>query len=128
MSVPFSIGSSAAKKQAVAKLSELIRVRKWTEFKRLVMELKPDSIVYSIDQNAMSQAKELTALRLILLARGGYHVYIDFPKGKENVLRETGIPIHEDKNGNRYLEDDDVIQFIKRELGENLQVFSFWTT
>ncbi|MBT0159837.1 hypothetical protein G4O51_07610 [Candidatus Bathyarchaeota archaeon A05DMB-2] len=109
-------------------MSELIRVRKWTEFKRLVMELKPDSIVYSIDQNAMSQAKELTALRLILLARGGYHVYIDFPKGKENVLRETGIPIHEDKNGNRYLEDDDVIQFIKRELGENLQVFSFWTT
>lgn len=124
----FSVGSSAAKKQAVAKLSELIRVRKWTEFKRLAAELKPDSIVYSIDQNAMSQAKELTALRLILLARGGYHVYIDFPKGKENVLRETGIPIHEDKNGNRYLEDDDVIQFIKRELGENLQVFSFWTT
>jgi hypothetical protein len=92
------------------------------------MELKPDSIVYSIDQNAMSKTKELTALRLILLAQGGYHVYIDFPKGKENVLRETGIPIHEDKNGNRYLEDEDVIRFIKREFGENLRVFSFWTT
>ncbi|MCW4046830.1 MAG: hypothetical protein NWE99_04615 [Candidatus Bathyarchaeota archaeon] len=109
-------------------MSELIRVKKWTEFKQLVTELKPDSIVYSIDQNGMSQAKELTALRLILLARGGYHVYLDFPRGKENVLRETGIPIHEDKNGNRYLEDDDVIQFIKREFGENLKVFSFWTT
>jgi len=92
------------------------------------MELKPDSIVYSIDQNAMSKTKELTALRLILLAQGGYHVYIDFPKGKENVLRETGIPIHEDKNGNRCLEDEDVIRFIKREFGENLRVFSFWTT
>ena len=109
-------------------MRDLVRVRKWEEFKRLVMELKPDSVVYSIDQNAMSKTKELTALRLILLAQGGYHVYIDFPKGKENVLRETGIPIHEDKNGNRYLEDDDVIQFIKREFGENLQVFSFWTT
>jgi hypothetical protein len=109
-------------------LSELIRVRKWTEFKRLVAELKPDSIVYSIDQNGMSQTKELTALRLILLARGGYYVYLDFPRGKENVLRETGILVHEDKNGNRYLEDDDVIRFVKREFGEGLAVFSFWTT
>lgn len=109
-------------------MSDLVRVRKWTEFKRLVMELKPDSIVYSIDQNGMTKTKELTALRLILLARGGYYVYLDFPRGKENVLRETGIPIHEDKNGVRCLEDDDVIRFIKRELGENLSVFSFWTT
>jgi hypothetical protein len=109
-------------------LSDLVRVRKWTEFKRLVMELKPDSIVYSIDQNAMSKTKELTALRLILLAQGGYYVYIDFPKGNGNLMRETGIPIREDKNGNRCLEDEDVIRFIKRELGENLQVFSFWTT
>jgi predicted ATP-dependent endonuclease of OLD family len=109
-------------------LSDLVRVRKWTEFKRLVMELKPDSIVYSIDQNAMSKTKELTALRFILLAKGGYHVYLDFPRGKENVMRETGIQIRKDKNGVRYLEDEDVIQFIKQELGENMQVFSFWTT
>jgi hypothetical protein len=109
-------------------LSDLVRVRKWNELKRLVKELKPDSIVYSIDQNAMSKTKELTALRLILLARGGYYVYLDFPKGKENVMRETGIPIHEDRNGNRCLEDEDVTRFIKQEFGENLQVFSFWTT
>jgi len=92
------------------------------------MELKPDSIVYSIDQNGMSKTKELTALRLILLARGGYYVYLDFPRGKENVLRETRIPIREGKNGIRCLEDADIIRFIKRELGENLSVFSFWTT
>ena len=61
-------------------MSDLVRVRKWTEFKSLVTELKPDSIVYSIDQNGVSRIKELTALRLILLARGGYYVYIDFPK------------------------------------------------
>jgi hypothetical protein len=109
-------------------LSDLERVRKWTEFKRLVMELKPDSIVYSIDQNAMSKTKELTALRIILLARGGYYVYLDFPRGKENVMRETGIQIREAKNRVRHLEDEDVVQFIKRELGENLKVFSFWTT
>ena len=109
-------------------MSDLVRIRKWTEFKRLVAELKPESIVYSIDQNAISKTKELTALRFILLAQGGYHVYLDFPRGKENVMRETGIQIREDKKGVRYLTDEDVVQFIKRELGENLQVFSFWTT
>ncbi len=109
-------------------MSDLVRVRKWTEFKRLVNELKPDSIVYSIDQNAMSKNKELTALRFILLARGGYYVYLDFPRGEENVMRETGVPIREDANGVRYLTDEDVIRFIKQELGETLKVFSFWTT
>ena len=109
-------------------MSDLTRVRKWMEFKRLVTELKPESIVYSIDQNAMSKTKELTALRFILLARGGYYVYLDFPKGKENVMRETDIQIREDRNGVRYLTDEEVTRFIKRELGENLKVFSFWTT
>jgi hypothetical protein len=108
-------------------LSDLKRVRKWEDFKRLIKELKPESIVYSIDQNAMSKTKELTALRFILLAKGGYHVYLDFPRGKENVMRETGIPIHEN-NGVRCLEDEDVIHFLNREFGESLQVFSFWTT
>ena len=109
-------------------MSDMQRARKWTDFKRLVKELKPDSIVYSIDQNAMSKTKELTALRFILLGRGGYYVYLDFPKGNENVMRETGIQILLDKNGVRYLEDEDVVRFIKQELGENMQVFSFWTT
>lgn len=109
-------------------MSDLVRVRNWTEFRRLVKELKPESIVYSIDQNAMSKTKELTVLRLILLARGGYYVYLDFPRGKENVMRETGIPIHADENGVHYLTEEDVIRFIKREFGENLKVFSFWTT
>lgn len=111
------------------RLSDLIRVRKWEEFKQLVQKLKPESLVYSIDQNAMSKTKEPTALRLILLAQGGYHIYIDFPAGeKEDRLRETGIPIHRDKTGNRYLEDEDVIHFIKQQFGESLQIFSFWTT
>jgi hypothetical protein len=109
-------------------LSEkLVRVKSWAEFKRLATELKPEAVVYSIDQNGMSKTKELTCLRLILPARSGYYVYLDFPKG--NALRETGIPIREDKRGNRCLEDEDIIPFIKRELGQgNLSVFSFWST
>jgi hypothetical protein len=56
-------------------------------FQSLVAKLKPDSLVYSIDQQGMSETKELTALRMILLAKNGYYVYPDFPKRKENILR-----------------------------------------
>jgi hypothetical protein len=106
-------------------LTDLVRVRKWTEFKRLVKDLKPDSIVYSIDQNAMSKTKELTCLRLILSAPEAYYVYVDFPKG--NVMRDTGICLHEGQNG-RFLEDQDIIAFLKKALGrEDLAVFSYWT-
>jgi hypothetical protein len=107
-------------------LNEVVRVRTWKEFKNLATELKPDSIVYSIDQNAMSKTKEPTCLRLILPAPNKYYVYIDFPKG--NALRDTAIPVRENTHG-RFLEDQDIIKFLKKELGrEDLPVFSYWTT
>lgn len=107
-------------------MSEVVRLRSWKEFKRLAGEHKPTSIVYSIDQNAMSKTKELTCLRLILPAPNAYYVYIDFPK--EKALRDTAIPIHENKYG-RFLEDQDIIDFLKKELErKDLSVFSYWTT
>jgi hypothetical protein len=107
-------------------LSEkLVRVRKWEEFKRLAIEMKPNSIVYNIEQNGLSETRELICLRLILPGQNAYYVFLDFPKG--NALRETGIPIRENKR-NRFLEDQDIVQFIKKELGrENLTVCSYWT-
>ena len=107
-------------------MSEFVRLRTWEEFKRLASELKPAAVVYSIDQNAMSKTKEPICLRLILPAQNAYYVYVDFPKG--NTLRETEIPIRENNNG-RFLEDQDVIDFLKKELGrKDLAVFSYWTT
>ncbi len=107
-------------------MSEVVRLRSWKEFKRLAAELKPAAVVYSIDQNAMSKTKEPTCLRLILPAPNKYYVYVDFPKG--NTLRETAISIRENKQG-RFLEDQDVIDFLKKELGrKDLDVFSYWTT
>ena len=103
----------------------LVRVKTWKEFKRLATELKPDSLVYIIEQNGLTPTREMTVLRLILPAKNGYYIYLDFPK--EKVLRETAIPIQNDK-GNRHLEDDDIKQFLKREFGEKLPVFSYWTT
>ena len=103
----------------------LIRIKSWEEFKRLVVQLKPNSLVYIIEQNGLTQTKETTILRLILPAQNAYYVYLDFPKG--NALRETAIPLHDDK-GNRHLEDEDIKQFLKKELGEKIPVFSYWTT
>jgi len=99
-------------------------VAKWAEFKRLVEELKPDSIVYNIEQTGISKTREFTSLRLIIPSKN-YYVYVDFPKGE--TLRETGIPIHADKSGTRCIEDDDIRAFLKKEFGA-LPVYSYWIT
>lgn len=107
-------------------LSErLIRVKTYQEFKKLVTELKPNSLVYIIEQNGLTQKREMTVLRLLLPAQNAYYVYLDFPRG--NALRETAIPVRDDK-GNRHLEDDDIKQFLKKEFGEKMPIFSYWTT
>jgi len=102
----------------------LVRVAKWAEFKRLVEELKPDSIVYNIEQTGISKTREFTSLRIIISSKN-YYVYVDFPKG--DALRETGIPIHTDKSGTRCIEDNDIRTFLKGEFGA-LPVYSYWIT
>jgi hypothetical protein len=107
-------------------LSErLVRVSKWEEFKRLVNELKPETIVYNIEQTGISKTREFTSLRLIIPATN-YYVYIDFPKG--DALRETQVPIHKDATGTRCIEDDDIKAFLRKEFGEKLSVYSYWIT
>ena len=102
----------------------LVRVNKWSEFKRLILELKPGSIVYNIEQTGISKDREFTSLRLIIPSKNHY-VYIDFPKG--NALRETGIPIQRDKTGTRCIEDQDIRTFLKEQFG-SLLVYSYWIT
>jgi hypothetical protein len=104
-----------------------IRVRSWEEFKRLVREKKPKSIVYILEQNALSPNKELTTLRVILMHDKRYYIFLDFPKGQS--LRETGIPLRKGKNGLYNLDEDEVKIILQKEFEkENLGIFSFWTT
>ncbi|MGA3061474.1 MAG: hypothetical protein ABSD92_14060 [Candidatus Bathyarchaeia archaeon] len=106
---------------------EHVRVRNWEEFKRLVSEKKPKSIVYVLEQNALSPNKELTTLRIILMHDKRYYIFLDFPKGQ--FLRETGIPLHKDKNGLWNLDEDEVKVILKKVFEkQNLEIFSFWTT
>jgi hypothetical protein len=103
-----------------------VRVRSWEEFKRLVSEKKPGSIVFILEQNGFSPNKELTSLKLIMLHERRYYIFLDFPKGE--ALRETGIPFHKDKNGVSNLDEDEVKAFLKKQFEkEKLGVYSFWT-
>ena len=104
-----------------------IRIRNWEEFKRLVREKKPSSIVFILEQNGLSPNRELTTLRVIMLHDKRYYIFLDFPKG--DALRETKIPLHKDKNGISNLDEDEVKNILKRVFEkDNIQIFSFWTT
>jgi hypothetical protein len=104
-----------------------IRIRDWEEYKRLVREKNPRSITFVLEQNGLSPNKELSTLRIIMLHDKRYFMFFDFPKGDK--LRETGIPLHGDKNGILNLDEDEVKAFLKKEFEkENVEVFSFWTT
>jgi hypothetical protein len=104
-----------------------VRIRDWGEFKRLVSEKKPKSIVFVLEQNALSPNKELTTLRIILMHDKRYYIFLDFPKGQ--FMRETKIPLRKDKQGLWNLDEDEVKNILKKEFEkENVEVFSFWTT
>lgn len=102
-----------------------IRIRSWQEFKRLVYEKKPKSLVFVLEQNALSPNKELSTLRVILMHDKHYFIFLDFAKGQ--FLRETGFPLRQNKNGLWNLDEDEIKDLLEKEF-ENLEIFSFWTT
>ena len=106
-------------------MNKFMRLKRWQEFKRLASDFRPDSIVYRIEQSGLSPTRELTCLRLIMSTQNAYCVFIDFPKGQ--ALRETGIPLRKDKIGNHFIEENDVRSFLKNQLGEHLNIYSYWT-
>jgi hypothetical protein len=105
---------------------KIVKVRSWEEFKRLVNELKPNAIVYNIEQYGFSDTRELTALRLMMQGPDKYYIFLDFRR--EGRLKETGIPVDVDKNGNRYIEEKKVKDFLKAQFErEDLIICSYWT-
>lgn len=103
-----------------------IRVRRWDEFKHLVADKKPQSIVFILEQAGFSPNKELTAIKLIMLHDRRYYIFIDSAKGQS--LRQMGIPFHKDKNGIPNLDEDEVKAFLEKTFEkDNVKVYSFWT-
>jgi len=101
-----------------------IRVRTWEEFTRIAAEKRAKSIVYIIAQSI--PARNLTSLKLILPLAEAQYIFIDFAKGNE--LRQTEIPIRQDRRGNRFIDDEDVKRFLRKKMpGKDLQIYSYWT-
>ncbi len=104
-----------------------VRIRSWVEFKQLVSEKKPQSLVFILEQNGFSPNKELSALRVMMFHDKRYYIFFDFAKGE--ILRETKIPLHTDKNGILNLDEEEVKSILKKQFEkEGIQIYSFWTT
>ncbi len=104
-----------------------IRIRSWEEFKHVVNEKQPASIVFILEQNGFSKNKELSTLKIIMLHDKRYYIFLDFPRGDK--LKETGIPLHKDKKGILNLDEDEIKILLKKEFeNEPLEIYSFWTT
>jgi hypothetical protein len=104
-----------------------VRIHSWQEYKAIVHEKKPKSLVFILEQSGFSTNRELSTLRIIMLHDQRYYIFLDFPKGE--TLRETGIALHKDKNGNLNLDEDEVKASLKRQFEkEKLEIYSFWTT
>jgi len=101
-----------------------IRVKSWQEFKEKAFEKKPKSVVYVIAQSI--PARDHTGLKLILPVEGAQYIFVD--SAKDDKLRRTGIPVHTNKKGHRFITDEDVKTFLRAELSINgIQIFSYWT-
>jgi hypothetical protein len=110
----------------VTKLTEeYIHIRNWQQYKQTIKEKNPKSIVFILEQNGFSKNKELSTLKIIMLHDKRYYIFYDFPK--DDALRETGIPLHKDKNGIPNLDEGEVKTYLKGQF-PNLEIYSFWTT
>ncbi len=104
-----------------------LRIRDWEEYKRLVREKKPKSLTFILEQNGLSPNRELSTLRIIMLHDKRYYMFFDFPQNEK--LKQTGIPLHKDRNGILNLDEDEVKTILTKEFEkDNIEIFSFWTT
>ncbi|MBS7640032.1 MAG: hypothetical protein QXF23_05765 [Candidatus Bathyarchaeia archaeon] len=105
-------------------MGKVIRVDSWEEFKQLIKRYRIKEIVYRIEMGV--PAKNLTGLRLILPTPDAQYVFVDTAAG--NMLRKTGIKLRVDEFSNMYISDEDVINFIKSNIGDKeIKLYSYFT-
>ncbi len=96
---------------------EVITVRSWRELKVIIDEQQPEFVAYVIEKNWPVSSEESVALRFIVPRANAQYVLYDSPEGE--VLKETRIPLHEDKDGHMMVCEDDVKCYLKNELGSH---------
>ena len=102
--------------------SRIERIQTWNEFKNLLIKLQPGEVFYA--QGLAPLADPPVELRLVFTSEKVQYIFID--TADEGFLRRTKLPVSNDKYGNFYLEEDEVANFIRSELGrENIKIRSF---
>lgn len=96
-------------------LGRILRIKTWDEFKKMAISLRPKSIVYNLHRAPLS--KPPICLRLVFASKQTQYIFLDFAKG--GTLRQTKIPIINPEKREAYVRDEDIKQFITRELGRN---------
>lgn len=96
-------------------MGQILRVKTWDEFKKMAISLRPKSLVYNLHRAPLSRPP--ICLRLVFASKQTQYVFLDFARGE--TLRQTGIPVIKPEGGEEYVSDEDIKQFITRELGRN---------
>ena len=105
-------------------MPKTFRVKKWQEFKQIAHTMKPQSIVYIIAQSI--PCRDYTGLKLILPVESAQYILTDTAKGES--MRKTGISIQTGSNGNRFITDEEIQSFLKKEIQlKDLKIYSYWT-
>jgi len=93
-------------------MGRILRIRTWEEFKKQATSLQPKSIVYNLQRAPLS--KPPICLRLMFASKQNQYVFLDFALG--GALRQTKIPIIKPESGEEYVRDEDVKEFVAKEL------------
>lgn len=99
----------------------IVNIEEWDKFEKAVKDLKPSTIMYSVDPNPAR--KPPLNLRLVFYQSGDTYVYIDVP-GK-SYLKETRIPILISQKDVASIEDTEILRFLSSKF-KNVDFVAFF--
>jgi hypothetical protein len=101
--------------------AKVVHINTWEKYKQQALNSKLGSIFYTIQRAPLS--KPPIALRLVFASEDKQYVFLDFPKNK--TLRQTRIPIKTNKQGEAFIDEEDIKNFIHKELQlKDLKIYS----
>jgi hypothetical protein len=103
-------------------MAKVVHVKTWDEFKRLAIIHQPDTIAYAVQRAPLSNPP--IGLRIVFASKDIQYVFLDIAEGRS--LRRTKIPVTANLAGQFCLEEEDIKNFLKKELKTtNLSIISF---
>ena len=93
-------------------MAKIVHVKTWDEFKHLATVHQPDTIAYTLQRAPLSNPP--VGLRLLFASKDAQSVFLDVAEGRR--LRRTKISVTTNVTGEFYLEEEEIKNFLKKEL------------